>query len=65
MRLIYYRELAKDKTIRWCPRENCLTIIKNPNRLSKIVCPKCEQEICFKCGEFYHAFKTCEEIMDE
>ena len=60
------KTLDKDPLIRWCTKAGCDTYMKAENdQATKLTCPKCSTEICFKCRNNWHGDLSCEDALKE
>ena len=59
------KSLDTDPLVRWCPKPNCMTHIRAENmEATKLTCPKCATEVCYKCRDEWHGVSvTCEEAI--
>lgn len=61
------KRLESDPLVRFCIRPGCdgYVMAKGFN-VKKVECPKCAQQICFKCREEYHGyFTSCEKFLEK
>ena len=61
------KALDGNPLVRYCTKPGCGSLIKAPNdQATRLVCPECATEICFKCRNTWHGeIVTCEEAMSK
>ena len=58
-------QLSMNPNVRWCVRAGCENYIEGNSNQNRLVCDKCEQEICFLCRNEWHENRTCEQAMNQ
>jgi len=52
-------QLSLNPNSRWCPTPDCETVMFGSKNSPRLICPKCQHAICFKCNHDWHT-GTCE-----
>jgi len=52
-------QLSLNPNTRWCPTPDCESVMIGSKEQSRLKCPKCGHEICFRCNHDWHT-GTCE-----
>ena len=47
-------EVAKSKNKKFCPMPSCENVIEGKSSTTKMQCPKCKYNICYKCQTKWH-----------
>ena len=60
------KETDKDPLSRYCVKVGCGQVIKAENdSATKLTCPKCATEVCFKCRDAWHGEVSCADAMNK
>lgn len=57
-------EVNMNKRARWCPKPDCGKYALVNFGTNKCVC-ECGFTFCFKCGNAYHGWKSCDKVADQ
>ncbi|CDW71692.1 ibr domain containing protein [Stylonychia lemnae] len=65
--LVQNHELVLNKDKRFCPTPDCSNILEKSSFIisSKVLCNKCNNNICFDCQSIWHQGKSCRQFQKE